>query len=124
MEQYELEGALRNTLDKFVAVTNADERPVRQFGQEIAPGATAYIDTEVALAYSVMEISLALQYIVRKLGEVERRDEQRFSLWMEDRRRGGQSVILNTPRGFIERPSFRYRLWDTITRKRPRWKLF
>lgn len=100
-----------------IHVTNADDVPVRKFGEDIAPGETAHVDNEVVIAYSLMEISLGIAILAKRAGQENLRREVEHHAWKQDRER-------RPPAQVWAKPSFPRRLWATITRKKPRWKLF
>jgi len=54
-----------------VTITNIDDIPAHRYGVDFPPGARRKIDIEVVNAYSLMEISHALQYIVKNMSREE-----------------------------------------------------
>lgn len=70
----------------MIAVTNADDVPVRRYGIVIEPGTTEEIPSDVVLAYSAMEISLATQVIARKVSRTTKLYEDELNRQEAERR--------------------------------------
>lgn len=49
---------------EYITIKNVDDQVVRKYGLEFQPGESKEISSDVLLAYSAMEISKGIQYIV------------------------------------------------------------
>ena len=53
-----------------IKITNADAAPVSRYGFHLKPGEVAMVESEIILAYSAMEISLASQVVAKRVSRV------------------------------------------------------
>lgn len=79
-----------------ITIINIDDKPVKRYGFEFQPDEAKNIDSSTIIAYSLMEMSLTLQRINKKLGKIVDINSIEHIHTIQDRNFGKpQSIIID-----------------------------